>query len=554
MTVTTLEQLIANGETPLPAELAERYLADGSWAGRTIRQLLADTAARHPERTAVIGHVLGEEPRSMTYRELEEAVTRAADSLASLGIGPGDTVAIMVPNWVEYPVLMFACHELRAVYVGIPVSYGALQTLPILRRSRAKAIVIPRGWRSSNHLELVRSLRGELPALEHVIVVDGDGAGLVDEVLWSSLAGAPSHGVAPGLSTDVCYLGFTSGTTGEPKGAMHTHDTLLHSVSRLAAHIGPETFGDPMVQLVASPVGHHTGFVWCTLFTVFLGGTAVQVDRWEPQWGADLIRAEGITAFFGAPTFLQDLMRTDLAGDPQCPLRCVVLAGSPVPRTLPEQASVALGACIAPAWGMTECSITLSCTPAEPREILRTDGSVFPGTEMRVVDEHDEEVPAGQVGELQVSGPSLFLGYYDRPDATAASFTTDGRFRTGDTAVVDEHGWISLRGRTKDIVIRGGENIPVTDVETALFDHPDVLNVAIVGMPDERLGERACAVVVFKPGASRELAELCEYLLSAGLSKHYLPERLVVLDELPMTQSGKIQKYLLRELVAGGAG
>lgn len=552
MTVTTLAQLMDRRETPLSDTDAERYRRSGAWSGRTLRDLLTDAARRFPDRTAVVGHLTGGDSRSLSYRELDAATSRAADSLASLGIGPGDPVALMLPNRVEYPALMFACHELRAVYVGIPVSYGAMQTLPILRRSRAKALVIPRGWRSSDHLSMIRSLRDDLPDLEHVVVLDDDDSGLADERLWSSLAGAAPHGIAPGDATEICYYGFTSGTTGEPKGAMHTHETLLHSIERLAEHVGSETFGEHLVQLVASPVGHHTGYVWCTLFTVYMAGTGVQVDRWEPQWGAELIRREGITTFFGAPTFLQDMMRTDLAGDPGNPLRCIIIAGSSVPRTLPERAARALGAYVAPAWGMTECSITLACTPREPDEILRTDGSVFAGTGMRVVDDEDRELPPGELGELIVKGPSVFLGYYERPDATSSSFTADGWFRTGDTAVMDERGWVSLRGRTKDIIIRGGENIPVTDVETVLFDHPDILNVAVVGMPDERLGERACAVVVPKPGAALDLPQVCDHLLAAGLSKHYLPERLVVLDELPMTQSGKIQKFVLRDRIAAG--
>lgn len=550
MSVLTVNDLIARTQTPISSGQVEHFRAVGDWPGRTVRSLLTDAAAQHPDRHAVVGHVQGQAPRVLTYRELDEAASRAADSLASLGIGPGDAVAVMLPNWVEYPAVMFGLHELRAVYVGIPVSYGAMQALPILRRSKAKAVVIPRGWRSSNHIELLRSMRAELPDLEHVIVIDDSPSGLEGEVLWSSLACAAPHGVGPADPSEICYLGFTSGTTGEPKGAMHTHETLIHSIMRLADHLGPATFGDPMVQLVASPVGHHTGYVWCTLFTAYMAGTAVQVDRWEPQWGADLIRSEEITTFFGAPTFLQDMMRTDLAGDPDGPLRCIVIAGSSVPRNLPEQASQALGAYVAPAWGMTETSIPFACTPAEPDTILRTDGSLFPSSTVRIVDERDEDVPDGAVGELLVKGPSVFLGYFDRADATESSFTTDGWFRTGDTASRDENGWISLRGRSKDIIIRGGENIPVVDVETALFDHPDILNVALVGIPDERLGERAAAVVVFAAGASHDLASLCGYLLEKGLSKHYLPERLEVRQSLPMTQSGKIQKFVLRDELA----
>jgi cyclohexanecarboxylate-CoA ligase len=548
----TLDELIECNATPLSAADADRYRDNGQWGGKTIRQLLSDAAAKDPDRAALVGHVSNGPRRELTYRELDANATKAANALASLGLGPGDAVALMLPNWVEYAAVMFGIHELRGVYVGIPVSYGARQTLPILKRSEAKAVVIPRAWRSSNHLELIRSLRAELPSLEHVIVIDDSDECLQDEVLLSSLADAPAHGVEQGSSEEICYLGFTSGTTGEPKGAMHTHDTLLNSVVRLAEHIGPEMFGAPPVQLVASPVGHHTGYVWGTLFTVYMGGTGVTVDRWEPQWGADLIREEGITVFFGAPTFLQDMMRTNLTDGRPNPLRCVVLAGSPVPRNLPGEAGRVLDAYIAPAWGMTECSIILSCTPHEPEVIQQTDGSVFDGSGVRVVDSGEADVPSGVVGELLVKGPSLFLGYYQRPDATKSSFTAQGWFHTGDTADRDEHGWVSLRGRTKDIIIRGGENIPVTDVETLLFDHPDILNVALVGVPDDRLGERAAAAVVFEENKAHDLAEICDYLLNAGLSKHYLPEKLVVLDALPMTQSGKIQKFMLRDQIAAG--
>jgi cyclohexanecarboxylate-CoA ligase len=307
-----------------------------------------------------------------------------------------------------------------------------------------------------------------------------------------------------------------------------------------------------MIQLVASPVGHHTGLVWGVLFTVYLAGTGVHVERWDPVWGADVISQERVSAFFGAPTFLQDMMRTDLADDPNGPLECVVVAGSPVPRTLPDRAGAALGAYIAPAWGMTECSILTSCTLAEPAAIQYSDGSSFAGSEVRIVDVDAVDVPVGVTGELLIRGPGVTLGYYDRVDATVESFLPELWFKTGDTASTDERGWLSLRGRSKDIVIRGGENIPVTDVESLLFDHPDVVDAAVVGYPDARLGERACAVLVTRPGARPDLAEVSNYLLAQGLSKHHLPERLVLLDRLPTTPSGKIQKFELRELIVSG--
>jgi len=330
---------------------------------------------------------------------------------------------------------------------------------------------------------------------------------------------------------------------------MHTHDTLIYSARQQAEHVGPQAFGEPMVQLVASPVGHHTGLVWGIVFTVLLGGTGVHVDRWDPEWGAQVIRGEGITTFFGAPAFLQDMLRTDLAGDPACPLQCLVIAGAPVPRGLPAKAQEALGAYICPAWGMTECSIALSCTPTEPADILQTDGSLFAGSQIRIVDDNGADLGTGKVGELLIRGPGLTFGYYDRPDATDAAFAPGLWFRTGDRADINAHGWLSLRGRSKDIIIRGGENIPVTDVESVIFDHPDVTNVAVVGTPDERLGERICAVVTLRTGIEElTVATLSEFLLGRGLSKHYLPEQVVVLAELPTTPSGKVQKFKVREM------
>nr|WP_206025287.1 AMP-binding protein [Rhodococcus sp. 14C212] len=537
--------------TPIDDATAERWREQGWWEDRSIRSLLTETAERFPDRIALVGHRTSGDRVTRTYRDFDRNAHHAASVFTSLGVGVGDAVVLMLPNWVEYPEMVFGINEIGAIYAGIPVAYGEKQAAAILRRSKAKVLVIPRRWRSNNHLELSRTLRAQIPTLEHVIVLDDDGSDLRDgESLWSSHADVPARHFPDPDPGRVCYLGFTSGTTGEPKGAMHSHNSLIYSARQQAAHVGPAEYGDPMVQLVASPVGHHTGFEWGILFTLALGGTGVHVDRWDPAWGVEIIRTEGVTTFFGAPAFLQDMIRTDLAGDPNCPLRCLVIAGSSVPRGLPAQAQEALGAYICPAWGMTECSIIISCTPKEPAAIQGTDGSVFAGSEVRVVDAAGDDVAVGEVGDLLVRGPSLIYGYYDRPDATQEAFLPGLWFKTGDRASLDEHGWLSLRGRTKDIVIRGGENIPVTDVESVIFDHPDIVNAAVVGLPDDRLGERVCAVVVVKSGSPDPTVEsLADYLLSQGLSKHYLPERVVALPALPMTPSGKIQKYKLREML-----
>ncbi|WP_331763597.1 AMP-binding protein [Streptomyces anthocyanicus] len=548
----SLAELLHGQHTPVTERDAEAFRAAGWWQGRTVRSVLSEAAGSHPDRTALVGYRTGRAPVRLTYREFDRAANQVASALAAIGVGAGDTVAVMLPNWVEYCSLVFGINEIGAIYTGVPVAYGELQAAAIVRRAKAKVLVVPRSWRGSDYVALARRLRQEITTLEHIVVLDEDKTGLgPGEHIWTTLIDVPARTFEARDAGELCYLGFTSGTTGEPKGAMHTHDTLVYAAKGLIEHLGPKALGDPMVQLVASPVGHHTGLVWGILFTALLAGTAVHMDRWDPTWGVEVIRDEQVTAFFGAPTFLQDMMRTELAGDPDCPLECLVVAGSSVPRSLPVKASQALGAYVAPAWGMTECSIMTSCTPAERPEILRTDGSVFAGSEIRVVDAAGTELPPGVTGNLLMRGPGVILGYYDRPDATEESFHSDLWFNTGDTASIDEHGWLSLRGRNKDIIIRGGENIPVTEVETVLFDHPDVVDVAVVGYPDERLGERVCAVLVMRPGTRLDLHTMCTYLLANGMSKHYLPERLVLLDSLPKTQSGKVQKFKLRQLVAG---
>lgn len=552
MTAPTQRRLadgLAGQYTPIDDDTAAKWRAEGWWEDRSIRSLLTDAAAAHPDRIALVGRRGDGDRVTRTYREFDSNANHVASVLASLGVRNGDAVVVMLPNWVEYPEFLFGINELGALYAGIPVAYGDQQATAILRRSRAKVLVIPRRWRSNDNLEQSRRLRAQIPTLQHVIVLDDDGSDLRDgESLWSSHNDVPAREFPSPNPDQICYLGFTSGTTGEPKGAMHSHNTLIYSARRQAEHIGPAVFGEPMVNLVASPMGHHTGYIWGGVFTVLLSGTAVQVDRWDPAWGSQVIREEGITTFFGAPTFLQDMVRTDLAGDPDCPLRCLVIAGAPVPRNLPAQAAEALGAYVAPAWGMTECSILCSCTPDERADILSTDGSIFAGSEVRIVDDSGAEVSAGVVGDLLMRGPGVVFGYYDRPDATRDAYLPDLWFKTGDRADVDENGRLRLRGRSKDIIIRGGENIPVTDVESVIFDHPDVLNAAVIGVADDRLGERVCAVLVIKSGRPELTVDtLGEYLLEQGLSKHYLPEKVVHLHELPMTPSGKIQKFKLRE-------
>lgn len=535
-------------------ERAAAYRAEGQWRGRPLHAELLDAAARRPEAVAAVS-IDGGQGRvrdRVTYRELAELSARLAGGLAELGVRSGDTVSLMLPNRLEFGALVFAISRLGGIYSSIPTASGLREAGFMLRSTGAKVLVIPAAHRSTDLLSFARRLQTEAPQLRHVVVLDDGASHREGHVAWSRLAEGPRlPDDEPVDAGTTAHLGFTSGTTGEPKGVINTHETLEAVWRNWASHVGgPSTLGEPAVNLVASPVGHHTGFLWGTLLSAHLAATAVYLDRWVPAVAARVMAEQGVTTMHGAPTFLQDLMREPGFVADQVPdLRIITLAGAPIPRPLVPAAAEQLDAFIAPAWGMTEYGIGVSAAPWLPAaRLAHTDGVPVPGCEVRVTSE-GRPLPAGEPGGLEIRGPGLFLGYHGREDATAEAIV-DGWFRTGDLARVDEDGMVSLQGRTKDIVIRGGENIPVVDVETLLFSHPRILEAAIVGVPDERLGERACAVVVCD-GPPLVLDEIVAFCLEQGLSKHYLPERVEVVEALPKTTSGKVRKLELRERFGG---
>ncbi|MGQ0843840.1 MAG: AMP-binding protein [Sporichthyaceae bacterium] len=541
-------------DSRLTPELIASYLDSGMWDDTSLRGLLSAAAAAHPDRVAVVSYAYGTgEPTRMTYAEFDAFVTRLAHGLTALGVGRGTSVALMLPNSVQIAALVFAIFEAGGVYTGIPVAYGERETGAILAGSGAEVLVVPAAHRRGETLDTARTLRREHGSLRHLVVLDDTPDGAVlgpDETPFAALLDAPVVDLPPLDAGAVCHVGFTSGTTGAPKGVLNSSQTLFAVIRNWVEHVRPESLGDPFVNLIASPIGHHTGFLWGVMMTAFRQGTAVFLDRWKPDWAAEVILAERVTASFSAPTFVQDLMGTQLAGHPDSPLRIWMLAGGPVPRSLPAAAAAALGGYMSPGFGMTECGSAISCAPHLADSVLRTDGAPTYGMEARVVDATWNPTAHGEIGDLQIRGPAVFLGYANRPDANAGAFDADGWFHTGDTALTTPEGFIALAGRTKDIVIRGGENIPVQQVEALLQEHPQITAVAVVGYPDERLGERACAVVRPVPGAELDLRGLCDWLLIQGLSAHYLPERLQIVEHLPVTTIGKVDKAAIRRLVA----
>lgn len=552
----TGEDLLSRPEVRLTPEVVEGYRATGAWSGRDLGSYLSDAARRVPDDVAAVSvdGTTGEVRGSLTYLELDTMAERIAGGLARLGVGAGDTVSVMMPNRLEFSALLYGILKLGAVYSGIPINYGQREADFMLRRARAKVFVVPDDYRGTDFVSMARNLQETTDELQHVVVL---GTSVPEGSGWLSfeeLAGAEPPVERTGVDPfSLAHIGFTSGTTGEPKGVMNTHQTLDAVLRHWVGHIGSEILGGN-VNLVASPVGHHTGFLWGALMGAYLGGTVVYLDRWEPKVAVEAMQRHGVTTMISAPTFLLDIVRVPGVGPVTLPaLRMVSIPGAPIPRALVPKAREKLGCFVCPSWGMTEWGIGISGAPGLSRDrVEATDGVPVEGCEVRVTVGPGGDAPPGEIGELEIRGAGLFVGYYDRPDFTASAIV-DGWFRTGDQAIMDEDGFVSLLGRSKDIIIRGGQNIPVYDVENLLHRHPAVVEAAVVGLPDERFGERACAVLVLEGGETLTLDAVKEFLLSEGLSKPFLPERVEVVEGLPKTMSGKVRKVELRKMFAGSS-
>ena len=330
----------------------------------------------------------------------------------------------------------------------------------------------------------------------------------------------------------------------------------MHSANTVMANIVPYAerlhLNQDDVVLMASPMAHQTGFMYGLMMPIMLRASAVLLDVWEPKKAVELIREHGVSFTMASTPFLTDLTKTvQEAGTPVPSLKTFLCAGAPIPGALVEQARKVLGTKIVSAWGMTENgAVTLIKLDDDDERAFSTDGCPLPGVELKVVDFDGKTLPPGEAGRLLVRACSNFGGYLQRPHLNATD--AEGWFDTGDLAHIDDRGYIRISGRSKDVIIRGGENIPVFEIESLLYRHPAVAQAAIVAYADERLGERACAVVVPKPGQTFDFAAMVDFLKAQKVALQYIPERLIVREAMPATPSGKIQKFKLRDMLRDG--
>jgi cyclohexanecarboxylate-CoA ligase len=527
-------------------------IAKGWWHDRTINDDLDACVAACPDKLALTAmQVETGTMRRFTYRELAAMADRIAVGLSRLGVGRNDVVALQLPNWWQFTLTYLACARIGAVLNPLMHIFRERELSFMLKHAQAKVAIVPKVFRGFDHEQMLEGLKPSLPSLTQVVVVGGNGANSFENLLsgpqWELDPDAARILAAnrPGPD-DVTQLIYTSGTTGEPKGVMHTANTVMANIIPYSERL---RLGSADVVLMASPMAHQTGFMYGLMMPIMLRASAVLQDIWDAKKAVDVIRAEGVTFTMASTPFLSDLAKSVAEMGTSVPtLKTFLCAGAPIPGPLVKQAREVLGTKIVSAWGMTENgAVTLIKLDDSDELAITTDGCALPGVEVKVVEVDGTPMPFGQVGKLLVRACSNFGGYLHRPQLNNTD--ADGWFDTGDLAHMDERGYIRISGRSKDVIIRGGENIPVFEIEALLYGHPAVAQAAIVAYPDERLGERACAVVVPKPGQGIDFASMVEFLKSQKIALQYIPEKLIVLDAMPATPSGKIQKFKLRDIV-----
>lgn len=534
----------------LPAERIAAMTKADYWHDRTVIDLLDAAAAEFPGKVALTDrNSTTGRATALSFRQLKLLSERLAAGLAALGVDKGDVVSYQLPNWWQFVALYLASVRIGAIGNPLMPIFRERELLHMLGLAETKVLVVPHRFRNFDYPSMIAGIREKLPALEHMLVIGGEGKWSFEDFLarrWEDEIDSKrlfaSRHQGPNEVTKILY---TSGTTGESKGVMHTANTLFGNLMEFTKRL---ELGVDDVVLMASPLAHQIGFIYGMLQPILTKSKLVLTDIWNGEEGARLIQDEGVTFTMGATPFLADLtdVRTldkfDISS-----LRMFVCGGAPISEALAQRAAKRLGCRIVSAWGMTECGAITTTKLGDPdAKVFGTDGCALPGAEIQVCDSNGIAC-LGIEGDLKVRSASNFVGYLKRPNLF--NVDADGWLDTGDRARMDSEGYIRIVGRSKDIVVRNGENIPVIEVEGLLYHHPSIQDVAVVAMPDIKTGERACAFITLRSGAqSLALADVTAFLAGHKMAKQYYPERLEIVDTMPRTPSGKIQKFKLREI------
>jgi acyl-coenzyme A synthetase/AMP-(fatty) acid ligase len=519
----------------------QAFLNGGLWDASTLVRRVEEHAARRGQQIAVVDRGGA---RRATYSQLNVDSSLVASMLLEAGVESGDVVAVQLPNWYETVVVAIGILRVGAVINPMLPIYRSKEMRHMLAAGNTKVAFTPAEYRDFDHVAMMDDIRSDLPALRRHIVVDASATG--PDAFWNRLAaqGSTQQGL-PAEAGNVSELIFTSGTEAEPKAIMHTEQTANFSVRAAFSSL---SMTEQDVVWMPSPIGHSTGFNYGVRMALYHGLKLVLQDRWDGVQAASIIESEGCTYTLAATTFLRDLVQASRSGQHRLlSLRLFGSGGAPVPAELVRDAmEVGIGALRL--YGSTEVLVGTWNRPSSPVDKkVHTDGAPVDNVSVQIWTDDGRQDVRDEPGEIYTRGPNTCVGFYNDPVRTASTFMNEGWVKSGDLGVIDRDGYLTVVGRKKEIIIRGGLNVAPREVEELLLKMKGVNAVAVVGLPHERLGEIGCACVVLQDGVNLSLGEVIEHLKEAGLATYKFPERLEMVSALPMTSTGKIRKH---ELVA----
>ncbi|EEQ5341191.1 medium-chain fatty-acid--CoA ligase [Escherichia coli] len=519
------------------------YRQQGLWGDASLADYWQQTARAMPDKIAVVDN----HGASYTYSALDHAASCLANWMLAKGIESGDRIAFQLPGWCEFTVIYLACLKIGAVSVPLLPSWREAELVWVLNKCQAKMFFAPTLFKQTRPVDLILPLQNQLPQLQQIVGVDKLASATSSLSLSQIIAdNTPLTTAITTHGDELAAVLFTSGTEGLPKGVMLTHNNILASERAYCARLNL-TWQD--VFMMPAPLGHATGFLHGVTAPFLIGARSVLLDIFTPDACLALLEQQRCTCMLGATPFVYDLLNllekqpADLSA-----LRFFLCGGTTIPKKVARECQQR-GIKLLSVYGSTESSPHAVVNLDDPlSRFMHTDGYAAAGVEIKVVDDARKTLPPGCEGEEASRGPNVFMGYFDEPELTARALDEEGWYYSGDLCRMDEAGYIKITGRKKDIIVRGGENISSREVEDILLQHPKIHDACVVAMPDERLGERSCAYVVLKaPHHSLSLEEVVAFFSRKRVAKYKYPEHIVVIEKLPRTASGKIQKFLLRK-------
>ena len=534
-------------ERKISLELRKEYREKGYWKDKTLLDCWERTVERYPDRE----YVVDDRGYRYTYRELDEAAGRVASYLLWLGIHPGEVVSYQLPIWSEFAMLTIACYKIGAVAHPIAMSYEEKELARSLNVTESRCYFGPTFFHKTDYEAQILAIRDQVPLLKDVVLIDGvrerkSNLPLLREILASCEPIPKERCVHTKNGQDIAVILCTSGTTGGTKGVLLSHDNVRYAEETFNRELG---LTEEDIMFMPAPLHHATGFHHAIIAPMLHGAKVVLQQKYQCRAAIELMNQEKVTYSMGATPFIYDILRELEANGGEIPsLKFYLCGGAPVPGYLVQRAGKH-GILLCEVYGSTESVPHVFVRPAEA--LIRngsSSGRAVAGMEVRVVDENGNDVPVGTAGEEWSRGPAVFAGYLKARDITDGVLDDDGWFHSGDLCVMDEGGNIRIIGRKKDMIVRGGENLNTNEINDTLEGCPGMRDHTIIGMPDDRLGERICAFAVPLPGhEDLSLDQVLSYLKEKKVPKRFWPERLELIDRIPHTGSGKVKKYLLKE-------